>query len=80
MHPYTTICLIWRAETDAIPIPILGWFESPDAARLNAARVLAMVAPELAEHPVTITPVLIPPEALAEFLRNMPRVKRGKLR
>lgn len=88
-QPYIAIVQIWKSETETIPIPVLGVFETAEAAQNNAYAVIAHAlttdAPALLECPVTVVVTPLSDDATREFLTTLHntrpdllRTKRGK--
>lgn len=93
MRPYITVGLLWKTATEAIPLPMLGMFDSHTAAQDDGFRSIAQAAtglnPALLSYPVTVTPHALTDEVLRMFLADLakhrpdlipavPKVKRGR--
>lgn len=72
---YIAIAQIWVSDTETIPIPVLGVFATPEAARDNALAVLLRTlttdAPHLLDKPVTVVPCALPDESVRAFLATL---------
>jgi hypothetical protein len=93
-HAYIATCQIWVSDTETIPIPVLGVFDSPKAAQDNAyavlMRQLTADAPHLLDKRVTVVAAPLPDAAVRGFLATLEqrrpdllkpeKVQRGKVR
>lgn len=82
---YIATALIWKTDTECIPVPVLGLFGSPDDATKNAVAVIAQLAramenPELMTYPLTVTPTKLDEAGVRAFLARVKQERPELLR